>query len=111
MRLLTERLSADDFGTRATAAAGLAELRATAAVPALVAAYRAAFGDSTYVARAAVLGALHRLDPMAARPLLEEALKDREWAVRVRAAALLEEQGVQTPLEAIRPATAGPADE
>jgi cyclophilin family peptidyl-prolyl cis-trans isomerase/HEAT repeat protein len=103
-RVLTEKLAADDFGTRAAAAAGLAELRVTAAVPALVAAYRSAFGDSTYVARAATLAALHRLDPMAARPLLEEALMDREWVVRLRAAALLEEQGV-TPTSAIRPAT------
>ncbi len=104
-RVLTERLAADDFGTRAAAAAGLAELRVTASVPALVAAYRSAFGDSTYVARAAALTAIHRIDPAAARPLLEEALKDREWVVRLRAATLLEEQGVTTP-PMIRPASA-----
>ena len=32
------------------------------------------------------------IDPAAARPLLEEALRDREWAVRVRAATLLQER-------------------
>jgi len=105
-RILTEKLGADDFGTRAAAAAGLAELRVTAAVPALVAAYRNAVGDSTYVARAAALAALHALDPMAARPLLEEALMDREWVVRLRAAALLAEQGVATLPATIRPTTA-----
>lgn len=106
VRILTEKLGADDFGTRAAAAAGLADLKATAAVPALVAAYRAAFADSTYVARAAALAAIHKIDPAAARPLLVEALKDREWVVRLRAAALLEEQGVAAPSE-IRPTIAG----
>lgn len=105
-RVLMEKLAADDFGTRAAAAAGLADLRVAASVPALVAAYRSAVGDSTYVARAAALTALHRLDPMTARPLLQEALMDREWAVRLRASALLEEQGVLAP-STIRPTTAG----
>jgi cyclophilin family peptidyl-prolyl cis-trans isomerase len=105
-RVLMEKLGADDFGTRAAASAGLAELRATAAVPALVTAYRGAAGDSTYVARAAILAAIDRLDPTAARPLLLEALGDREWVVRVRAAALLEAQGVPLP-SSIRPAVVG----
>jgi cyclophilin family peptidyl-prolyl cis-trans isomerase len=48
------------------------------------------------------------MDANAARPLLQEALKDRDWALRVRAATLLREQGVTEGLdEAIRPATAG----
>jgi cyclophilin family peptidyl-prolyl cis-trans isomerase/HEAT repeat protein len=104
--VLVERLRADDFGTRAAAAAGLAELRATEAVPALEAAYRSASGDSTYVARAATLAALARLDPQRARPLLEEALRDREWAVRVRAVSLLEQQGIVVQTE-VRPAVEG----
>ena len=61
----------------------------------------------TYVARAAVLGALAKLDPAAARPLLQEALMDRDWAVRVRARALLAEQGVTGVDDAMRPAVAG----
>ena len=92
-RILLERLKNDDFVIRAAAANGLAEMKLPAAVPALIEAHRATNGDSTYVARAAMLVALNRLDPMAARSLLEEALKDRDWAVRVRAAALLREQG------------------
>ena len=58
-------------------------------------------------ARAAALGALARLDPPAARPVLLEALKDPDWAVRVRALALLKEQKVTGEDEAVRPATAG----
>jgi cyclophilin family peptidyl-prolyl cis-trans isomerase/HEAT repeat protein len=93
-RILMEHLKADDFAVRAAAAAGLGELKAIPALPALIAGYRGWEGDSTYVARAAALGAVARIDPTVARPVLEDALKDREWAIRVRAAALLREQGV-----------------
>jgi cyclophilin family peptidyl-prolyl cis-trans isomerase/HEAT repeat protein len=112
--LLLERLKDDDFVVRAAAANGLADLKAASAIPALIEAYRATVGDSTFVARGAMLGALNRIDPMAARPILEEALKDRDWAVRVRAAALLREQGVPAASvePAIRPAPPGrPMDE
>ena len=34
----------------------------------------------TYVARAAILAALAQLDPAGTRPLLDEALKDKDWA-------------------------------
>jgi cyclophilin family peptidyl-prolyl cis-trans isomerase/HEAT repeat protein len=111
---LTTRLRADDFAMRAAAARGLAELKVTAAVPALVETYRASLGDTTYVARGAVLEALAQLDAAAARPLLDEALRDREWALRVRAAELLEQAGgdAATTRAAIRPAGAGrPIDE
>ena len=107
-RILVERLKADDFVIRAAAAGGLAELKAVSAVPALIEAYRAASGDSTYAARAAVLAALNQLNPAAARPILQEALKDREWALRVRAAELLRLQGATEPTaDVIRPATGG----
>ena len=92
-RILLDRLKDDDFVIRSAAANGLAEIKLPAGVPALIEAYRATTGDSVYVARAAMLVALNRIDPMAARPLLEEALRDRDWAVRVRTAALLREQG------------------
>ena len=110
-RVLLERLRTDDFVIRTAAANGLAELKSTAALPQLAEAYRGATGDSTYVARAAMLAALHRIDPVYARPFFQEALKDREWAVRVRAAALLKEQGVAPDAAAIRPAAAGRAVE
>ncbi|MBI2188196.1 MAG: HEAT repeat domain-containing protein [Acidobacteria bacterium] len=106
--LITPHLTADDFTVRAAAANALAELKAAAAVPALLAAYNASAGDSTYVARAAVLSALARIDPSAAQPLLQEALGDRDWAVRMRAAALLRERTQDAAVDAaIRPAPAG----
>ena len=109
-QVLLERLTADDFVVRAAAANGLAELKVVRAVPALVTAYRAANGDSTYTARAAILAALHQLDRAAARPLLQEALTAPDWALRVRAAALLREQGVADNVDAaIRPAPSGRA--
>jgi cyclophilin family peptidyl-prolyl cis-trans isomerase/HEAT repeat protein len=104
-KVLLERLKSDDFVIRATAANGLAEIKAAGAVQALTDAYRAsAGGDVTYVARAATLSALAKLDPAAARPLLQDALEDRDWAVRVRARTLLAEQGVTDVDDAMRPA-------
>ena len=104
-RLIVERLKADDFAVREAAAAALAAMKATGTVPEIVAAYRATLGDSTYVARAAMLDAINALDPATARPLLQEALQDRDWAVRVKAATLLRGQGVtQGVAETMRPA-------
>jgi cyclophilin family peptidyl-prolyl cis-trans isomerase len=82
-------------------------LKIAAAAQPLADAYRRAASEDSYTARAAALGALARLDPAAARPVLMEALKDRDWAVRVRALALLKEQNVTGQEEAARPATAG----
>jgi cyclophilin family peptidyl-prolyl cis-trans isomerase/HEAT repeat protein len=107
--VLTEQLKANDFAVRAVAANGLAGLKATAAVPQLIAAYRASLADGSYVARGAMLAALAAIDPAAARPLLDEALRDREWAVRVRAAALLQERdGGEDVATSIRPAVGRP---
>ncbi len=87
--LLVERLTSDDVVVRQAAANGLARLKARAAVPALVQAYDIADKDPTYVARAAILAAVLDLDREAGRPLLDRALEDRDWAMRVRAATLL----------------------
>ncbi len=107
-RVLLERLKDDDFAIRAAAANGLAELKVAPALSPLYDAYRAALGDSTYVARAAILVAASRIDPAAARPLLQEALKDRDWAVRARVADLLREQGITDSIaDAVRPAPTG----
>lgn len=107
--LVADRLKADDFVVREAAATALATLKDIDAVPALVAAYRSAVTiDSTYVARAAMLTALNQLSPPTARPLLQEALHDKDWAVRVKAADLLRAQGDTDPVaQAIRPATEG----
>ena len=103
--ILLERLQAEDFVVRAAAARGLGERKSAASAAALAEAYRAAQRDNTYVARAAALGALAAVDPAAARPVLDEALGDRDWAVRVRAAALLRAIGADSPVDGrIRPA-------
>ena len=102
-KMLIERLNAADFVARTAAANALADMKASVASAALAEAYRNAIGDSTYVARAAALTALNRIDPSAARPVLQQALADPDWAVRVRAVALLREQGVTGVEETIRP--------
>ena len=107
-KLLQDRLSSPDVVVRASAAQSLAELKAVGAVPALQAALQAAGAEATYIARGAMLSAIHRLDAPAARPLLEAALADRDWALRVRAAELLKESGAAAGVaERMRPATAG----
>jgi cyclophilin family peptidyl-prolyl cis-trans isomerase len=110
-RVLLDHLKADDFVVRETAANGLATIKSRNAVPALVQAYQATAGDSTYVARAAILTALNSIDAAAARPLLQTALQDRDWAVRVKAAMLLRDQGVADTATAIRPAPVRPLDD
>jgi cyclophilin family peptidyl-prolyl cis-trans isomerase/HEAT repeat protein len=108
--LLRARLRAPDFVARSTAAQALAQLKATAAVPDLRAAYTAAANDATYTARAALLAALVQLDPAGSRSLLDEALKDKDWALRVRAADLLRDQKVTDGVAAaMRPAAPGQA--
>jgi HEAT repeat protein/cyclophilin family peptidyl-prolyl cis-trans isomerase len=87
--VLTERLKAGDAVVRAAAATALAKLKAPAGPSLLAEAYQAGRKDATYVARGAALAALVEYGADAARPTLTDALSDSEWAVRVRAAALL----------------------
>jgi len=110
-RVLTAQLKADDFVVRVAAANGLASLKAKSAIPALVNAYQAAAGDTTYVARGAMLDAVNTIDPAAARALLQVALQDKDWAVRVKAAMLFRDQGITDNASAIRPAPVRPMDE
>ncbi len=105
--VLLDRLGSPDLSVRVAAANALADLKIAAAAQALADAYRRAATEDSYTARAAALGALARLDPAAAQPVLMEALKDRDWAVRVRALTLLKEQKVTGQDAAARPATAG----
>lgn len=106
--LLVARLGADDLGVRLAAATGLGTLKAMTAVPQLVDAVRRWKSEAAYAPRAAALGALAAIDATAARPLLQEGLTDRDWAVRVRAAELLKSAGVTEGVEAaMRPAPSG----
>jgi cyclophilin family peptidyl-prolyl cis-trans isomerase/HEAT repeat protein len=89
--ILAARLKAEDPVVRAAAARGLGELKAIDHAAALVEAYRFGTRDTTYVARAAALRALADMRASEASSMLRDALADRDWAVRVRAAALLKE--------------------
>jgi HEAT repeat protein/cyclophilin family peptidyl-prolyl cis-trans isomerase len=87
--VMTARLKDNDLVVRAAAAKALGELKPPGAAASLAEAYRFGQRDSTYVARAAALGALSAYGSAEAVPVLNEALADKDWAVRVRAAALL----------------------
>jgi cyclophilin family peptidyl-prolyl cis-trans isomerase len=86
---LRRALTHEDVIVRATAATAIGELRIAGAEQALSEAYRAGWRDAGYQARAAALGALAAYGAPAAMGLLKEALGDKDWAVRVRAAALI----------------------
>ena len=103
-KMLLEKLQADDFGIRAAAAAGLRELKSTAAIPALIEAYKVALGDVTYAARDAILTAINAIEPATGRQMLQQALTDKDWALRLRAATLLRPHGVSDTDATIRPA-------
>ena len=85
---LVAALADPDPGVRMASARGLEQLKVAAAAPALAKAYEASATDTTYVARAAVLAALVAVDRGVAAPLVTAALADKDWAMRVRAAAL-----------------------
>jgi cyclophilin family peptidyl-prolyl cis-trans isomerase/HEAT repeat protein len=89
--VLLERLRADDVVVRTAAANGLSELKPSQGPAALSEAYSFGQRDTTYLARAAALNALAKYDAAVAMPLLQTALADKDWAVRVRAVALMRE--------------------
>jgi cyclophilin family peptidyl-prolyl cis-trans isomerase len=90
---------------RAAAASGLGEVKPAGGDRALVEAFHAAARDEAYGARTASLDALLKYGPEVARAALREALADRDWAVRVHAAARLEPiESTIDPAAAIRPA-------
>jgi len=86
-----DHLRSNDPVVRVAAANAVAELKPAAGPAALTDAYQRSLADPTYVARAAVLSALKAYGTDTATPLLTDALADKDWALRVRAAALLTE--------------------
>jgi len=112
-RLLIDRLKANDVVVRGAAASALGEMKAPSAVQPLIDAYHSGNADREYGGRASALGALAKIDAAAARPVLLEALNDRDWAVRVRAAELLRPAGASNQAAAeqvARPAAASRAE-
>jgi cyclophilin family peptidyl-prolyl cis-trans isomerase len=83
------RLQGGDAAVRAAAATALGKLKPPQAAAALAEAYKTGERDTLYIARAAALAALAEYGAGAATPTLTAALADPDWAVRVRAAALL----------------------
>jgi cyclophilin family peptidyl-prolyl cis-trans isomerase len=73
-------------------------------VPALVDALKIATGDLAYGAREAILTAINTIEPATGRQLLQQALMDKDWALRLRAATLLRQQGATDADAAVRPA-------
>ena len=103
--VLLAHLSDSDVVVRKTAATLLGELEDRQAVEALSAAYRAAAGDPSYLARAAVVDALVRIGGPLALETLRAAVEDPDWAVRVRAAQYLAMSDPSSDAETlIRPA-------
>ena len=102
---LTGLLGGGDVMVRAAAASAVGELKPAGGDRALAAAYRAGLADSMYQARVAALSALAKYGAASALPVVKEALADKDWAVRVRAASLL--RGLDPSADAaaaIRPA-------
>jgi cyclophilin family peptidyl-prolyl cis-trans isomerase/HEAT repeat protein len=118
--ILLAALKSPDIGVRSAAARGLGELKPSSAAAALADAYRAGLGDGDYSARAAALTALARCGSAAA-DTLTTALADKDWAVRLTAARLLDTleageapaqagapPGAAARMHAIRPAPGSP---
>ncbi len=96
-------LEAPDFNLRATAAGLVAGRKTVGGAARLVAAYARGASDANESARAAALDALATFGRDAAAPTLSEALSDKDWSVRVRAATLLRGLG-DASAQPLRPA-------
>jgi cyclophilin family peptidyl-prolyl cis-trans isomerase/HEAT repeat protein len=106
---LEAALVATDFVERATAADLMGTTKPVGGVALLAAAYARGQSDTAYAARAAALAALAEYGGDDAMAVLEQALNDREWPVRARAAALLQRLGRPTATP-VRPAPMRRAD-
>ena len=107
--MLLERIKDLDFGMRATVADLLGDLKPAGGAAALREAYKTALPDLTYDARAAALTALAKYGAAESAETLKGALADREWAVRMTAAALLDDlEPGGTHRVAMRPAPGTP---
>ena len=88
--LLLARAKDLDFSVRAVVSDLIGELKPPGGADALREAYKTAIPDLAYSARTAALEALASYGAAEATETLKAALADREWAVRVRAAELLD---------------------
>lgn len=108
-KTLIEHLKEADFAVRAAAARHLGALKSAGGAEALREAYKAGLPDSANAARVAALEALTAYGADEANETLALALTDKDWAVRVRAAALLRTLDPHSDVEeAMRPAPGQP---
>jgi cyclophilin family peptidyl-prolyl cis-trans isomerase len=102
-------LKEPDFAVRAAAAQVIGEIKPAGGPDALRAAYALAQGDATIDARASILDALTQYGAGDAVPTLKEALADKDWALRLHAAAALGKLDPSSDSRlAIRPAPGAP---
>ncbi|MGE3274669.1 MAG: HEAT repeat domain-containing protein [Vicinamibacterales bacterium] len=106
--ILLDHLTADDPVVRRAAARNLIDVRPAGAAQALAQAFERAQADGTYVARAGILAALAVVDPAAGREAATRALADKDWAMRVRAAEILQAFDPAVDTSAMRPAPPTP---
>lgn len=100
---LTAALKAPDYVVRAAAAELIGRRRTAQAVSALDAAYTEALPDAAADARRAIVDAAGAIGTPDALAIVARARSDREWAIRVRAAALLTSAGQATAAEGTAP--------
>src|SRR5260221_6120 len=107
--VLLAQLKAADAGIRGAAARAIGELKPAGGPAALREAYRAAESDATEDVRDGVLTSLASYGAAEAMDTLKTALADKNWALRLKAAALLRtlDPSIETT-QAIRPAPGGP---
>src|SRR2546428_855397 len=107
-QVMLDHLKADDPVVRASAATGLGELKPANGPPALADAYRLAHARARATAPPAPPAAPPQYCAAAALPVLNSALTDKDWTVRVRAAGLIKQldpNGIGGDIDAsIRPA-------
>jgi cyclophilin family peptidyl-prolyl cis-trans isomerase len=103
------QLKEPDFAVRAAAAQVIGDMKPAGGADALRAAYTLALGDATIDARASMLDALVQYGAGEAVPTLKEALGDKDWALRLHAAAALAKLDPSTDAtRVIRPAPGAP---
>ena len=107
--ILVQRLDDPDFVVRATAAREIGRLKLAGGAEALRQAFKTAQSDAAYAARTAALDALATYGAAEAASTLTQALEDKDWAVRLRAAELLAKlEPANTAAATIAPAPGQP---
>ncbi|MGE3844585.1 MAG: HEAT repeat domain-containing protein [Vicinamibacterales bacterium] len=104
MSLLQEFAAVDDVALRSTAATVIGTLKPANGAVWLQAAWTRSRTDVLNIARLSIVDALAAYGLEAARPTLEEALADPDWAVRLRAATALRKLDSSADIGRSRPA-------